>query len=267
MPVLQSSSAALRRPTTSSNVRSFSVRDARADFEYNGTSLNSLFAQRSNLLRPAFWRMLRDILRFNREAPALLAADGSEIALGDYLEQGGYTRNFVERYIIPMGAAIWSTDPERMLDFPAQFFVRRGCIACHSISLHNIKGLTTIGPDLTIAVEDVKTRFGRTVNGVFDPLESLGGSLLQDKAIDPAVREFIPKEANTIAHRQTPPLFGLGLLEAIPDDTLKALALRPAVDGVVGKAAIMTAALWMPCWGMSATDAVRAISAAVTGCC
>ena len=103
---------------------SFSVRDARADFEYNGTSLNSLFAQRSNLLRPAFWRMLRDILRFNREAPALLAADGSEIALGDYLEQGGYTRNFVERYIIPMGAAIWSTDPLAMRGFPARFFVR-----------------------------------------------------------------------------------------------------------------------------------------------
>ena len=98
--------------------------DARADFEYNGTSLNSLFAQRSNLLRPAFWRMLRDILRFNREAPALLAADGSEIALGDYLEQGGYTRNFVERYIIPMGAAIWSTDPLAMRGFPARFFVR-----------------------------------------------------------------------------------------------------------------------------------------------
>ena len=78
------------------------------------------------------------------------------------------------------------------------------------------------------------------MNGVFDPLESLGGSLLQEKAINPAVREFIPREANTIARRQTPPLYGLGLIEAIPDATLQALALRPAVDGITGKAAIIT---------------------------
>lgn len=84
------------------------------------------------------------------------------------------------------------------------------------------------------------TRFGRTVNGVFDPLESLGGSLLQEKAIDPAVREHIPREANTIARRQTPPLYGLGLVEAISDATLQALALRPSVDGITGKAAIIT---------------------------
>ena len=57
---------------------------------------------------------------------------------------------------------------QKAWDGPAQFFVRRGCIACHSISLHNIKGLTTIGPDLTIAVEDVKTRFGRTVEDFLD---------------------------------------------------------------------------------------------------
>ena len=102
------------------------------------------------------------------------------------------------------------------------------CVACHAAPAP--------GGSSRIFV----TRFGRTVNGVFDPLEALGGSLLQEHAIDPAVREFIPKEANTIAHRQTPPLFGLGLLEAIPDETLKALALRPAVDGITGKAAIIT---------------------------
>ena len=87
---------------------SFSVRDEASGLEYNGTSLNTLFAQRSNLLRPSFLGMIRDILRFNREV----------------LTRGGYGRAFIERYIVPMGAAIWSTDPASMQAFPARFFVR-----------------------------------------------------------------------------------------------------------------------------------------------
>ena len=103
---------------------SLSVSCGASGLEYNGTGLNALFAQRENLLRPGFWGMLRDILRFNREAPRLLQAEGDEIGLGDYLEQGGYGRMFRDYYLLPMGAAIWSTDPERMLGFPARFFVR-----------------------------------------------------------------------------------------------------------------------------------------------
>ena len=102
----------------------FSVRDERSGLEYNGRSLDTLFAQRRNLLRPSFWRMLADILRFNREAPALLGHAGEDATLGDYLAQNGYSRGFVEHYIVPMGAAIWSTDPEAMLAFPARYFVR-----------------------------------------------------------------------------------------------------------------------------------------------
>ncbi|MBM3345984.1 MAG: FAD-dependent oxidoreductase [Betaproteobacteria bacterium] len=102
---------------------SFSIRNEGLGLEYNGSSLNTLFAQRSNLLRPSFYRMLRDILRFNREAPQLLAG-GPEITLGDYLQAGGYSRGFVGNYLVPMGAAIWSTDPVRMLSFPARYFVR-----------------------------------------------------------------------------------------------------------------------------------------------
>jgi len=102
----------------------FSVRDERSGLEYNGRSLDALFAQRRNLLRPSFWRMLADILRFNREAPALLGQDGGDATLGDYLAQNGYSRGFIEHYIVPMGAAIWSTDPESMLAFPARYFVR-----------------------------------------------------------------------------------------------------------------------------------------------
>ena len=102
---------------------SFSVRNEASGLEYNGTTLNTLFAQRRNLLRPLFYRMIRDILRFNREAPKLLDG-GVETGLGDYLRQQGYSREFVRDYLIPMGAAIWSTDPVRMLEFPARFFVR-----------------------------------------------------------------------------------------------------------------------------------------------
>lgn len=102
---------------------SFSVRNEVTGLEYNGTSLNSLFAQRRNLLSPRFYRMVRDILRFNKESLALLSP-GVEIPLGEYLNQHGYSQQFIRDYIIPMGAAIWSTDAEQMLQFPARFFVR-----------------------------------------------------------------------------------------------------------------------------------------------
>ena len=81
------------------------------------------------------------------------------------------------------------------------------------------------------------TRFGLTSADGFDPLTNLGGSLLQFRAIAPAAREHIPTQANTIAQRQTTPLWGLGLIEAIPDDTIRALATRPEVDGVKGRVA------------------------------
>ncbi len=102
---------------------SFSVRCEKTGLEYNGTNLNALFAQRRNLLRPAFYRMIQDILRFNRQALELLD-EGPEIRLGDYLAQNGYGQDFIDYYIIPMGSAIWSTEARQMLQFPARFFVR-----------------------------------------------------------------------------------------------------------------------------------------------
>jgi predicted NAD/FAD-binding protein len=109
---------------TQASSMSFSVRDEATGLEYNGTTLNAVFAQRRNLLKPEFLGMLRDILRFNREAPRLLDGPGAEIPLGELLESGGYGRTFRELYIVPMGAAIWSTDPALMHSFPARFFVR-----------------------------------------------------------------------------------------------------------------------------------------------
>lgn len=105
---------------------SFSVHDPRTGFEYNGHDLLSLFAQRRNLLSPGFWGMLRDVLRFNRQALADLdqqRIDGAT-TLGSYLRDNRYGERFIEHYIVPMGSAIWSMSRADMLHFPLQFFVR-----------------------------------------------------------------------------------------------------------------------------------------------
>lgn len=102
---------------------SFSVRCERSGLEYNGNNLNSLFSQRRNLLRPRFYGMLRDILRFNRESPELLQGSAPGPTLGEYLSSGRYGEDFVERYLLPMGAAIWSAPEQVMTRFPARSFV------------------------------------------------------------------------------------------------------------------------------------------------
>jgi len=121
---------ALGAPWQFSNM-SFSLRCERSGLEYNGTSVNSLFAQRRNALNPRFLRMIADILRFNVRAKELLTPPTiaghpdpeGQLTLGDYLAEGGYSRAFIERYIIPMGRAIWSATGRGMLDFPVRFFV------------------------------------------------------------------------------------------------------------------------------------------------
>ena len=108
---------------------SFSVSDG-ADFEYNGSSLNGLFARRSNLARPSFHRMVRDLLRFNREAPRLVGLNGSGPSLAQFLDDGAYSPEFVNRLIVPQASAVWSADPARMSEFPAsmlaEFFANHG---------------------------------------------------------------------------------------------------------------------------------------------
>lgn len=106
------------RPTS----MSFSVRCDAANLEYNGSSLNGLFAQRRNLLRPSFHRMLADILRFNREA---VAADSvtDETTVGEFLARRKYSREFAEHYLLPMGAAIWSCPLGTFANFPIRFIV------------------------------------------------------------------------------------------------------------------------------------------------
>ncbi|MBL8829339.1 MAG: FAD-dependent oxidoreductase [Planctomycetaceae bacterium] len=101
---------------------SFSVACARTGLEYNGSTLNGLFAQRRNLLRPSFFRMLRDIVRFNREAPRSVEV-GDEQTVGDFLQRGGYGEEFANHYLMPMGSAIWSCPLGTFAEFPIRFVV------------------------------------------------------------------------------------------------------------------------------------------------
>ena len=103
---------------------SFSVKCENTGLEYNGNNLNTLFAQRSNLFSPVFYRMISDILRFNREATEAINDMNSDQSLGDFLDNGNYSEIFINKYIVPMGAAIWSTNPQDMFSFPARFFFR-----------------------------------------------------------------------------------------------------------------------------------------------
>jgi predicted NAD/FAD-binding protein len=106
---------------------SFSVKLplAGASLEWAGSNLSTVFAQRRNLFKPGFLRMLADILRFNRQASAL--ADGGAMpasSLGDFLDQHGYSEQFRHWYLLPMAACIWSCRSDQMLAFPAASFIR-----------------------------------------------------------------------------------------------------------------------------------------------
>ena len=102
---------------------SFSVRNDHLDLEYNGSSVNGLFAQRRNLLRPSFFKMLADITRFNKEVRTISDAE-AESTIGEYLQRSTYGSLFKDNYLLPMIAAIWSMGTEDCLDFPLHFFRR-----------------------------------------------------------------------------------------------------------------------------------------------
>ena len=103
---------------------SFSVHSERTGVEYNATSLDGLFCQRRNLLSPRFLGMLKDLARFYREAPALLAGDDAGPTLGDYLHAGGYGAMFRDEHLVPMASALWSSPPQGILAFPARYLVQ-----------------------------------------------------------------------------------------------------------------------------------------------
>jgi len=104
---------------------SFGVSLDQGDLEYSGDSLNTLFGQRANLLRPRFWSMLADLVRFYREAMRDASTlDDERLSLGAYLERGGYGAPFRDWHILPMAGAIWSATPSEILAYPAGSFLR-----------------------------------------------------------------------------------------------------------------------------------------------
>ena len=111
----------------------FSVKGEEEDFEYAGTP-SGLVCQGSNLRRPAFWRMVADLLRFNGELRRMLDGhqDGDDVSLGEFLDRGGYSAAFTRRLIVPQASAVWSADPAAMWSFPvrflAEFFANHGML-------------------------------------------------------------------------------------------------------------------------------------------
>jgi predicted NAD/FAD-binding protein len=103
---------------------SFSVKAPDTGLEYSGGSLNSLFAQRINLVRPSFYLMIKDILKFNRIAIAELEGIGRTTTINEFLKKHKFTSQFIDNYIIPMGAAIWSTAAIKTTEMPAAFYIR-----------------------------------------------------------------------------------------------------------------------------------------------
>lgn len=124
----------LEVPTIASDM-SFAASFDNGAFEYSGTDLRGLFAQKSNILRPRFWSMLKDILRFYREAPSH-AKSAALMPIGEYLARERYGRPFCEDHLLPMAAAIWSSSPAQLAAYPTAAFIR----FCENHGLMKISG-------------------------------------------------------------------------------------------------------------------------------
>lgn len=110
------------KPTT----MSFSVSNENNGLEYKGTNLNTLFAQRGNIVKPQFYKLLSGIYRFNKTIKALLddETDDDLISLKTLIDENKYSQTFVDNFLIPFGSAIWSADPQTFLEFPVQTYAR-----------------------------------------------------------------------------------------------------------------------------------------------
>ncbi|HAH47434.1 FAD-dependent oxidoreductase [Gimesia sp.] len=102
---------------------SFSMKCDRSGLEYRGADLNGFFSQRRNLINPRFYRLLADILRFNRQSVELLQSDADQLTVGEYLAANKYSPEFIDQYFLPMGSAIWSCPVGTFENFPVRFIV------------------------------------------------------------------------------------------------------------------------------------------------
>jgi len=157
---------------------SFSVRDSESGLEYNGHNLNTLFAQRKNLVSPSFWRLIRGILKFNKAAKEAYnsGADLDQLTLGEFLRQQHIHPSVSEFYLLPMVAAIWSASLQEAEAFPLGFFLR----------FFNNHGLLNVADRPQWATID-------------------GGSSAYVTPLTASYRERIELNANIVAvHRQLP---------------------------------------------------------------
>lgn len=170
---------------------SFSVQHGPSGLEYNGSSVNQLFGQRRNIVSPRYWRMLRAIDRFNGEAVEALADPRwADCTLAEYVAARGYGDDMLHRYLVPMGSAVWSTPPDRMLAFPAatllRFWHNHGFLGMHTQHpwYTVVNGARSYVSKITAPFAD-RVRLGRSAVRV----ERRGGRV-HVTTIDGAVREF-----------------------------------------------------------------------------
>lgn len=150
---------------------SFSVSNAATGIEYNGGTLTGLLARPTNVLRADFWAMLGDILRFNRQAPRLLALHGPGPTLAQYLADARHGRAFVESYLLPMAAAIWSVPTAALQAFPArriiEFFRNHGLLSlADRPQWYVVRGGSQRYVDALIAQLPRAPRLGSPVHGI-----------------------------------------------------------------------------------------------------
>lgn len=141
---------------------SFSVHCETTGREWNGSSLNQVFGQRSNVLRPTHWQMLLDVLKFHKEAPAVLEALSDSVTVEQWMAQNRYSEAFCRYYLLPLGASLWSCSASHFAQFPMKFVIE---------FLHNHRMLQ---------VEDRpqwKTVSGGSISYVNAIRQSLGGRI------------------------------------------------------------------------------------------
>lgn len=162
---------------------SFGFWDEKRNMAYNGQSIGGLFFQKKNLFSLAHYKMIRDIIRFNKTANAHIESSDPalDMSLGEYLSS--YSDVFKERYLIPMGAAIWSTPSDKMNDFPARTFVQ-------FFKNHGLLGVTTQHQWLTVS--------GGSKNYVEKIEAEVSGKVILNSDVIRVQRE---EEAVTLIHK------------------------------------------------------------------
>ena len=137
---------------------SFSVSEKNSGLEYNATNLKGLLCQRKNLVRPRFYRMLMDILRFYKHSPELLASNDDELTIGAYLQSHGYGQDFINNHIVPMASALWSSPVDTVARFPARYFVA---------FMHNHKMLQVSGRPVWRTITGGSSQYVKAFEGNF----------------------------------------------------------------------------------------------------